>query len=435
MDLDGRRRLAGNAGWLVAGTVLARGLGFVAAALVGRALGATSFGVFSYALTLFVAFSLAANLGLENLVVRSTARAHPGQRDPTEGAETVDQVLGTVVAVRTLALLPGAVLVAILVFGQDIAWPVVILLFVHALANASVLLSTAVLRGREEMRGQTLIVGVQGALTAALVVGLLTLGGSDQRLQTVAALSYAAASLIAAAVGWTMLRRRGVRVRLPRSVATARRALVTNLPFTWALLGLLVFDRQAVVVIERFGTDAEVGWFNAVYLLILALVNLPLILINSAFPTLSRAARAADSDEATTLVRRLLMTTVALGVPLSVLVGWTASWVVPLLFGQEFAPAAQVLRVLAVAVPFLFAAIVLQGVLQALDRPSDAAVAFWIALAIGIPATVVLAAAGGHLGGVWGYVVAAVILAVEMGRRTATVMSDRRVAPLPPMVR
>ena len=108
-----------NLSSLALGTIIARFVNFIATVYIARALGASQFGVFSFSLTIFIAYSMIANLGLENLIVRQVARSSP----------QINQFLGDAIIVRLLAIPLGILISILLWFNNPTALGIIVFLF------------------------------------------------------------------------------------------------------------------------------------------------------------------------------------------------------------------------------------------------------------------------------------------------------------------
>ncbi len=374
---------------------MARVVNFAATALIAQRLGPAGFGNFSFALTLFVAFSLIANFGLENLIVREVARARQG----------INRFIGRAVIVKLLALPFGAAVVAFIATRDASLAMVAAWLFLYGQMHAELLFICAIFRGFEQMERQTMLVSLQSLLMAAGAIIALFLTANPVWV----AAAHGVGATVVVVLGWVWLIRRGIVPEVRWEPAAWRTLAWLNVPFTLAMLGLLVFDRQTVLFIEWQGNRAALGWFNAVYLLILALANVPIVITNALFPLLAR--RAHQGQAVTPVVVTALRLVTLLGVPLAVVLYLVAPVAVPVMYGEAFRPAAAILQRLAFSVPFIFWIVLLNGVLQTLDAQHAAARAFAMGLVVALPLTGWLTFQYGYMGGTTGYVFSAVLLA------------------------
>jgi O-antigen/teichoic acid export membrane protein len=269
-----------------------------------------------------------------------------------------------------------------------------------------VLLACAVLRARRRMPLQSLLLGVEVLLAGAgAVLAAWASGGA-----AAVALAYPVAAGAALALGRRLLRRSGEPARWRwRPAAWPSRARAA-LPFAATTVGLLLYDRLALVWVSSVVGQADAGWFGAAQNVVLGLSNLPVILMLAAFPGLARTARAEPAAVRPAAAALAGLVAVA-GTGLAAVLYLLAPAIVPLLFGAEYAPSVDLLRVLVLAAPPLFLTVVFVTVLEATDRQATCARAIGGALAFATPATLVAVWLWGAAGGAGAYVAAHVLLA------------------------
>ena len=386
-----------NLSSLALGTIIARFVNFIATVYIARALGASQFGVFSFSLTIFIAYSMIANLGLENLIVRQVARSSP----------QINQFLGDAIIVRLLAIPLGILISILLWFNNPTALGIIVFLFGYGLMNATILFVSAIFRGLERMEIQTLLVSAQAILTTGFVLIALFF---DENAFWVAA-AYCFASSIVAISSWFLLKKFAIQPRFRWQPSSWKMLILQNLPFTISLIGLLIFDRHAVIFIAYFADEAAVGWFNAVYFIILAIVNVPLIIINTFYPQLSRASLIEETNQLPILFSLILKMVNMISLPIAISLYVYSDFIVELFYGFEYAPASKILQLLAISIPFLFMVIVLNSMLQTMDAQKLSAWAFCVGLILILPLTGILTWWGGYLSATMGYTISAMILA------------------------
>ena len=292
---------------------------FISLSIIARAVGVSDFGRFSFALTVFVAFSIVANFGLENLVVRTLARA----------STPIVPFLATAARLRLFAI-PLAVVIGAGLIARDAGslW-LVVLLGAYGLGNAIVLFDVALFRGADRMELQTLVLAGQAVLSIGFVVGALAISPTAEA----GAAAYVIATVLT--VGVSRYLRRRLDLLGAQAVAGPVGPLFSaNLPFALMLLGLLVFDRSALVLLGMFDSDEAVGWFGAAYLVLIAAANLPNVVINAVFPTLSRAAEAPDRSAFRTATSRLVAVIALVGLVVAVSVYFVAHRFITFAFGR-----------------------------------------------------------------------------------------------------
>ena len=195
------RRLTKNSFVLTAGTAVTRLVNFLVMIYIARQLSVAAFGQFSYAYTIFFAFAYFINLGLENLVVRQTAR-HPSEITP---------FLNNILGVRLLCWPLGLLLMMLLWWQDPTSFWIVLFFFGYSLGSAHILLVSAVFRGLEKMEVQALLLSLQSILMAVMV-GIVLLWTDNVNI--VAAIYCLAAVALSVLFASHLLRREGIMPKL-----------------------------------------------------------------------------------------------------------------------------------------------------------------------------------------------------------------------------
>jgi PST family polysaccharide transporter len=393
------RRLARDAAALAAGQVMVRLVGVVATLYLTRALGPAVFGRLSLGLALALVFSACAGFGFDDLIVREVARS------PRSSA----RLLGDGFALRLLAVPVGALGVLGLTLVDPEHGRLYLALLVYGLLHSYVLLVCAVLRGQQRMGQQSVLLAVEVCLAGAGAV--LAAGATGDTALIGPAYPLAAAASLG--LGLLLLRRAGVRPLLRWRPAEWSRQLAAALPFGASLIGFLLFDRLALIGVAAVEGQAATGWFGAAHNLVVVLTNLPVIVTLAAFPGLARAARTESRALAPTALG-LAGLAVAVGALASSALYLLAPTIVRLLFGPEYGPSIELLRLLGLALPALFLSIVLVAVLEAVDRQRACAAAVLGTLLLAAPCVLAATWLWGGRGAAAAYVLAHLLLAAAL---------------------
>ena len=356
------RRLTKNSFVLTAGTAVTRLVNFLVMIYIARQLSVAAFGQFSYAYTIFFAFAYFINLGLENLVVRETAR-HPQEITP---------FLNNILGVRLICWPLGLLLMMLLWWQDPTSFWIVLFFFGYSLGSAHILLVSAVFRGLEKMEVQALLLSLQSILMA-VAVGVVLIWTDN--VNVVAAM-YCLAAIVVGLFASYLLRREGIVPKLGWQPVVWRKLFKTNLSFTVAFVSSLLFERIIVVFLSLFTDNTAVAWFNASFFIYLALFNVPLIIVAVIFPTMSQSATLRSKQHVEQLYSTIFTFLWATSLPLTIVVIYLAPFIIQLTFGDQYQPAVMILRILMVGLPFICIVILLAGVLQTIDAQAVAARAY-----------------------------------------------------------
>ncbi|MFA9271906.1 MAG: oligosaccharide flippase family protein [Baekduiaceae bacterium] len=410
----GRRLVLGGA-VRVTGFVAGTGLAVLGAALVTRYLGPEEYGQFQTVLALVTIVQAITDLGMTALGMREYSQRHGEDRD------------------RFLAALLGLRLVAT-AFGLAIAVGVAVLLGY----DETMVLGAALM-------GVGLVFGIlQGTLGIPLAAGLRigTMTTLDLARQAALAATYAA--LVVAGSGVlafyaatipaqfaifliTALLVRGVISLRPSFDVRAWIALIRPaVVFALAVAVGQLYVYTALILTELVTTPFETGLFAASFRVYIIVAAVPGVLVTTAFPLLSRAARG-DPVRLAYATQRLFEGTALLGG--AALIGCVlgAEAIIAVVAGSEYDGAIEVLQIQGVALALTFVIATWGFTLLAVHHHRSMIVANAVAMVVSTTTVLVLAAEYGAVGAA----VATVLgeLALAIGYVAALVQVDRQMRP------
>jgi O-antigen/teichoic acid export membrane protein len=314
-------------------------------------LGPAAWGRFQFAATVTTLLAVGTDLGLQIWTTRALARSR--ERAPT--------VVATGLGVRTLAALPYALVTAgvALLAGAGELRATFLLLGVAALANAYEEQFGAILRGYERLDDEARLNVLRAALTAG--AGLWAL--LRWRSMVALAAGVMVGTLAGIPYGLWMLGRR-YRLLGPRAGdlagggsgtydrALARSALREALPLWLASLLSMLYFRGDTLFLWFFSGAAELGAYSVAYKVLEGAMILPAILLSAVFPPLARAH--GDRERQRRWERVVVTALLALGVPVGLCICVGSPLIIRVVFTSEFARGMPSLRLLGLAVPFIY---------------------------------------------------------------------------------
>lgn len=184
-----------------------------------------------------------------------------------------------------------------------------------------------------------------------MVVGIVVLVLAGASLVAFLALLIPA-SLVA--VGMTIWLVRGEVPLRPSFEWPEWRVLIRDvLPYATVVLVSIIYFRVAVIVLSLVSSARETGYFGASFRVTEVLLAIPQLAVASAFPIFVRAARD-DVDRLSYGVGRMLHAMTVLGVALALALFLGAPFVIDVIAGPGFEPAAGVMRIQAVTLLLVF---------------------------------------------------------------------------------
>jgi len=335
------RRVAWNTAAQAIGKAGVLAIGLASVLVMTRYLGPSGYGKVALAFAFIQMLGVLADVGLLTVVVREISR------DPAQTDRLVGNALLLRLALSLATLTLAAVASLLLPWDHEVRVAVLIagVPFVLGLVN-SALVAVFQARLRMDRPAAADLVGRAASFAALVVVVTLDLG-----FYAVVGTA-AAGAAVTLAITWALVRREAHPV--PRAERPVwRRLLVAALPIGAALAVSEVFFRLDTLLVSAFRSYHEVGLYSLSYRMVELIAILPAIVMTSVFPLLSRYLEESRERAARTIDAAGDLF-VAVGVPIAAGGLIVAPDVVRAIGGDDFAGAADALRLLLFAVALAF---------------------------------------------------------------------------------
>lgn len=361
--------IARNAVFLVSGQIAVTALSIAFTAVLGRQLGPADYGLYYFAWQSMQFAYTVVEWGQTATLIQTVAR-FPSRAGAVLGSGLLMRVVGAVLAAGPAALAAKAL-------GYDLHAQILVGLLVLAWAPTSMGQAFGqVFRGHERMGYDAALNVTNKALTVALAIPVLFLGG---RLGAVVA--------CIALAGWGMLAfatQLGKRMPLPRVEVRAdetKELFRTGFPLMVLSVTLIAQSYIESALLSRLTPRAVVGWYGAARNVYGTLIMPAQILIMASFPRFARAVGVREDFrvEVSTALRPVLAMS-ALGVVGTYLFAPLAINVIYGLGG--FAPAVDNLRLLAPTLFLLFFDMILGSACVAAGHSRSMTIVKLISLAV-----------------------------------------------------
>ena len=398
--LPGSRRILTGIVTLLSGSVAARALAALGVILLARQVGAEAFGLYAASMTLAKITAVAFSLGLDSWLLRAGSREDQRYSLPAlTGASLGIKLGGGAIWFVLLVLLAPAVNGA--AFPRAIvALCALIVLFEEASASAWAGFQAAL-----ATRAASLNMVIFQALVLAGTLAVMA-RGADEVAPYLAVRAAAAALGSALAVAW-LARRVGV----ARRPGAARFALHGTLPFAASMGLAVIYGSADVTLVAYFLGPQAAGYYAPAATLVATLYLIPTAAYYVMLPVLSRA-HAADGALARRLARRMVAGSAALGVALAAPLALLAGPLIRLLYGPEFAPAAEVLTILALVLGLHCVSFSLGAILAAVGRQGPRVAVQGVVAALNVGLNLLVIEQWGITGVAWVFVASEVILGI-----------------------
>lgn len=311
-------------------------LTLLVAIILARILGAQGFGIYSFCLSVVQILTIPAMLGGPQLLVRELA-AYESKREFSLIKGLLKRYKqSSLLSSMVLAL--SAALIGYLLYGNEFnrLWPFLIALILLPLSTA-LQLQSAVLRGlRHILIGQT--VQTFRPIAVILIVAVLYWCSEGRLVPEYAIAAQVISSVLLVLVLWHVLSR-----VLPQPAKNSEPKFDTRgwissaLPFVFAS-GMQILNKETSIVILGALKGAEDVGFYRVAQRGAELVPFGLMAVNMAIgPTVSRLFAQGEIKRLQNLISKSIIAVVTFAVPVASGLILFGNWLIPLIFGQEFA--------------------------------------------------------------------------------------------------
>jgi O-antigen/teichoic acid export membrane protein len=329
-----------NSGWLFFDHLVRMALSLVVGAWVARYLGPSQYGELAYALAYIALFSAIANLGMDAIVVREIAK----------DKSVASRILGTAFTLRLFVgafCWLGAIAGLVFIGDRSSAW-------LTALAGGSLVFQAA----------DTVDLWFQSqsqsrrTVTAKLVAYLISNGAKVTLILANGSLMAFAAVMafdaIAAATGLAVAYRRFPAIgRWQYLAEVSRKLLAESWPFMVSGLAIMIYMRIDQIMLKEMLGTAELGVYAAALPLSQAWHFVPMTLYVSLAPFVARKRSQDHAQYLNTLIW-IFRIFLLMGLGASVVTVMLSTFMVNLLYGQQFEIAADVLSVHVFTNVFIF---------------------------------------------------------------------------------
>lgn len=342
---------------------------FIWSMILARRLNPEGFGAYMYIAAVAVMIGMISDYGLANLTIRDVARA----------PATSERSLTHTMALRTLLALFAYALYAALVFtlpGFDgVVEPALIFgltIFTVSWINGY----NAILNAHEQLHWSSFMNALTPLLT--LSAGVLFLSRGWGLFGAAAASVFAGAAVLAAEISLF----RAKCIGFSRSVTPADIMDLLRRSFPFFLVALLATVNVSIdsVLLESLSGKQAVGLYSAAFKLLVSLMILPAAISDAVFPIWSRDP-AGDSTPNRLALHRVLCWLFITGVLTAGVILAAAGPLIRLLYGAEFIAAIPALRLLSLALVFMFLSAPLTVHLMAANRLKAVLITFSLVVA------------------------------------------------------
>lgn len=342
-----KQTIVKNMAWLGLSSVAGRLIRGIFIIFAARILGATEYGVFSYALGLAGFFTLFADIGINSILTRDVS-GYP---------KKAKSYFATSFWIKIFLLVITTLLVILVApHFSKIASATVLLYFVALLTifdNLREFLN-AFFRAKEKMEFEAL---VNVAMNIAIaVIGAVVLYFSHTAKAVT--ISYVSSAGVGFLVAGFILRQELKGLIRNFDIKLVKPTMEAALPLAVAgFLGVFMFNID-IVILGWFKSATEIGFYAAGQKIVSLLYTLPGIIASATFPTLSRFYGKNEHQKVSLIIEKSITLVFAFALPLTIGGLILANPIINFLYGKEYLPSVLTFQILLLTLPIIFAQLV-----------------------------------------------------------------------------
>ncbi len=270
------KKIVKNTLVLVISAIITRLMGAVFAIFIIRYLGDINFGKYSYVLALSGILILITDFGLNTLVIREIAR----------NKERLKQYINNIITLKILLSMPYFLVLILLFFftEQRDTRILLIIIGVYTIILSFDEFFKSVFRAYEKMEYEALTRTIEKVLWVVLVLVAI-----NYNLGLIGiALAITLSILIGFLISSFIVIKKFTKFSLVFDPKFLIYLLKESWPFLLTSIFVLIYFKIDTVMLSFMKNDAVVGWYNAAYKIIDALIIIPSIFMTAMYPVFSR---------------------------------------------------------------------------------------------------------------------------------------------------
>ena len=323
--------------------VISNGLKFVSVIYLARSLGAEGFGKINFATAILAYFMLLVNLGLNTYGIREIARDKEGMK----------KYINNILTIKLLSSVFVFLLVVVFVYFLPKPPEIkkLILFFGFSLFTFSFTIDW-VFMGIQRMEYIALAHITQNLLYVASIVSLIKM--PDQVLSV--PFLQVGSALVAVLILMTVFVKKYGSFHLDFDFNFWKHILRQSFPMALSVIAIQIYLNFDTVMLGFMKSDGDVGWYNAAYKVIIALLLIGSIYYNTIFPVMSDLYKKSV-EKLKHLMQFTLSLMILVIVPMLILGTIFAAQIIGLIYGDGYQESVVVFQILLWSV----AAVLLNG--------------------------------------------------------------------------
>ncbi len=380
---------------------LIRSLAFLFIIVAARFLGDRDFGQYSLAFFFAGLMTIFSDLGLNTVLIRDVSRDH----------HLLGRYAGNIFFIKIMFSI-GLLLIApgilfLLGYSREIIL-MILLSMVYMQMIYLIEFFVALTNSLEKMEYELLIRGLSKCLVVAIPIIFLWLGYGLWGLLLTLVGAYGISCFLS---GW-IIRTKITPLVLYHETDLWKQILRSAWPIGLSSLFITVYARIDIVMLSLFGfSPSEIGWYSIPVKIVEIFSLFPFLIMAGLFPIFS-VLTFKDREAFKRSYQKALIYLTMVSIPLVLTTFFLSDFLVLFFFGPTFANSTPSLKILILAVPFIFINYVLINTLIVLNQGKIITWGSGLALIFNVVINIIVLPGYGYLGASWTTVATEILLSI-----------------------
>ena len=379
------RKIAKNTTVLLLSQVISYILAFVYTIYTARYLGASGFGILSFALALGSILSIFTELGLSTLTVREVSR------DKRLANKYIGNTLALKIILSTISLTLMFLVVSILDYSPDIAI-IVYFITVSFVIGAFTNIFYSIFQAYEEMEYQSIGMIINSIIMFSGIILII----NYQLSITNFALIYLIASIISLIFGFIICIWKFILPKIDIDLNLWKFLIIEAIPLTLSSVFLLVAFKVDTILLQMINGNEAVGFYNAAYSLMTALSFLPSVYVVAIFPLLSQL-NVSSKEMLKISYEKSFKYLLIIGLPIAVGTTLIAGPIILLIYKSAFTPSIIALQILIWSIPIIFLNYIIGTAINSINKQRQMVKSTFIVMTMNIVLNLLLLPKYGYI--------------------------------------
>lgn len=326
-------RVVSNAKWMIAEQGVQMLVSFIIGMITVRYLGPSNYGVINYCNAYTAFFTAIAGFGIEAIVVKELI-ARPNE----EG-----EIIGSSILMRLLAGIFSMISIFLILFFVDARN---VLLIKVGLLQSSVLVFKAFeiidfwFQSKLQSKYASILKSISYVLVAAYKVYILVAGKTVEWFAFSTALDFL---IIAVLLSFSYFRHNGPKWKFSKAISKV--LISQGYHYIISTLIITVYAQMDRVMIKHMIGEADTGLYSAALMICQYWSLIPIAIINSLRPVIMELKKDGDEEGYKRKFSQLYIILTWLGLVVSLMISLLAPFIMRIVYGEEYVPAAGSLAI------------------------------------------------------------------------------------------